>query len=162
MSETHDAFAAHDAYDPDGEWFVLSTTPFNARAAAASDGYRVQVIVPTLDGATEEPIEDVLEDGWYETFCLRLEDASSATRSDVSVPEPTVEREDGLVTVEFRFDHPNPRVAAESAKVLAEYVEGTYAEGVVPGFSYLPPVSELLARARDQGDGEGDRGPMPL
>jgi hypothetical protein len=164
MTETHDAFATHDAYERDGEWYELTTTPFDARAAPASDGYRVQVIVPTLDGATEEPVEDVLEDGWFETFRLRLDDADGATRADVSVPEPTVERDDGLAVVEFAFDHEEPRVAVETAKVLAEYVEGTYVEGIVPGFSYLPPVAGLLARARTQGDseGEGDRGPMPL
>ena len=118
--------------------------------------------MPTLDAATEEPVEDVLENGWFETLALRLEDAGGATRGDVEVPEPTVERRNGEVRVEWLLAHGDGARAAEAAKALVEYAEGTYVEGIVPGYSYLPPVADLIARARTEGDGEGERGPMPL
>ena len=159
---TDDAFAAHDAYEADGTDYALTTTPFDGRVAVDGEEYRVAVTMPTLDAATEEPVEDVLEDGWFETLSLRLEDAGGATREDIAVPEPTVERVGETVRVEWLVTHGDPRRAAEAAKALIEYAEGTYVEGIVPGYSYLPPVADLIARARTQGDGEGERGPMPL
>ncbi|MFW6045666.1 MAG: DUF5813 family protein, partial [Natronomonas sp.] len=55
--------------------------------------------------------------------------------------------------------------APEIAKAIGEFAEGTYVQGIVPGYVYQPPVSDLLSRARQtggEGEGEGDRGPMPL
>ena len=159
---TDDAFAAHDAYESDDGEYALTTTPFDGRVTVDDDEYRVWVTMPTLDAATEEPIENVLENGWFETLALRLADAGGATRTDVDVPEPTVERRNGEVHVEWLLAHGDGARAAEAAKALVEYAEGTYVEGIVPGYSYLPPVADLIARARTEGDGEGERGPMPL
>jgi hypothetical protein len=158
---TDDAFAAHDAYDTDGDEYVLTTTVFDGRVAV-DDEYRVSVTMPTLDAATEESIEDVLEDGWFETLSLRLEDAGSATRGSIETPEPTVERRNGEVHVEWPLAQDDGARAAEAAKALVEYAEGTYVEGIVPGYSYRSPVADLIAHARTEGDGEGERGPMPL
>src|SRR5699024_1299750 len=143
MDDTREAFAAHDAYDRDGNGFSLSTTPFEARIVAEGSDYELRVTVPTLDGAAEETVESVVEDGWFETFSLRVEDAPDATR--IAIPEPTVERVDDTVTVTFEFAHDDPVRAAEAAKILAEFVEGTYIEGVVPGYTYRPPVAGLLS-----------------
>ncbi|HET7324617.1 MAG TPA: DUF5813 family protein, partial [Halococcus sp.] len=71
-------------------------------------------------------------------------------------------RVDETVVIECAFIHDNPTRAAEAAKALIEYVEGTYVEGIVPGYSYLPPVADLLSRARQHGEGEGESGAMPL
>jgi hypothetical protein len=162
MTDDSEAFAAHDAYERDDEGFSLTTTPFDGRVEIEDSRYRVRVAVPTLDGATEETVDNVVEDGWFETLTLRLADAPGATRADIDVPEPTVERAEGTVVVEFAFVHGDPTRAAEAAKALIEYVEGTYVEGVVPGYSYQPPVADLLSRAREHGDGEGESGTMPL
>ena len=162
MDETADAFEAHDAYERDGEEFSLSTTPFDGRVAVEDSHYRVRVEVPTLAAATEESVAEAVADGWFETLALRLEDAPGATRADVEVPEPTVEQVGETVVVECEFVHENPERAAEAAKALLEYVEGTYVEGIVPGYSYLPPVADLLSRARRHGEGEGESGAMPL
>lgn len=161
MTDT-EAFDTHDAYERDGETFSLSTTPFEGRVMADNSRYRVTVEVPTLDGATEDAVDDVVEKGWFETFCLRLEDAPGTTRTHIDVPEPTVERVEKTVVIEFEFTHDNAARAAETAKTLIEYVEGTYVEGIVPGYSYLPPVADLLSRAREHGEGEGESGAMPL
>lgn len=156
-----EAFETHDAYERDGEAFSLSTTPFDGRVIVEDSRYRVTVEVPTLDGATEDAVDDVVEDGWLETLCLRLEDAPGATRADVDVPEPTVERAEETVVIECEFTHDDSARAAEASKVLIEYVEGTYVEGIVPGYSYVSPVADLLSRAREHG-GDGESGAMPL
>ncbi len=162
MTDTTEAFETHNAYEPQDGAFSLTTTPFEGRVAVEDSHYHVRVEVPTLTGATEESVADAVADGWFETFALRLEDAPGATRANVEIPEPTVERVDSRVVVECEFTHENPAHAAEAGKTLIEYVEGTYVEGIVPGYSYLPPVADLLSRAREHGDGEGESGAMPL
>jgi hypothetical protein len=159
---TDDAFATHDAYEPADDGYALTTTAFDGRATAEDDFYRVRVTMPTLDAATEEPVDEVVEDGWFETLSLRLADAAGATRADIDIAEPTVERRDEEVVVEWSFTHDDSARAAEASKALIEYAEGTYVEGIVPGYAYQSPVADLLARARTEGDGEGERGPMPL
>ena len=160
-----DGFAAHDAFEPDDDGFALTTVPFDSHAEATDAGYRIVVRVPTLDAATEETIAEAVRKGGFETFERRLADASGVTRAAVDVSTPTVERNGDTVRVAFAFEHDDPRGAADAAKALAEYVEGTYVEGIVPGYTYEPPVADLLARARrhgDEGGGDGPSGAMPL
>jgi hypothetical protein len=159
---TDDAFATHDAYESADDGYVLTTTPFDGRVVAEDELYRATVMMPTLDAATDEPVDEVVEDGWFETLSLRLEDAGSATHADIEVSDPTVERRDEAVFVEWTVSLGDATRAAEAAKALIEYAEGTYVEGIVPGYSYQSPVADLIARARTEGDGEGERGPMPL
>jgi len=158
MSSAERAFARHDAYSEDGDGYRLETTAFEGRVHV-DDGYRLVVRAPTLGAAVEEEVGPALQEGWFETFQLRLEDAPGAVRGHVELEELTVTSVDDEVVVEMAFEL-HPGRAPDVAKALAEYVEGTYMEGVVPGYSYRPPVSEMLARAR-QGEGD-DRGPMPL
>jgi hypothetical protein len=158
------AFSRHDAYSEDGDGFALDTTAFEGRVVLEDDGedavsYRLVVRAPTLEAAVEESVGQALREGWFETFELRLEDAPGAVREAVEVDDLTVTAVDGEAVVEMTFRLGAAR-APDVAKALAEYVEGTYMEGIVPGYSYRPPVSEMLARAR-QGE-DGDRGPMPL
>jgi hypothetical protein len=175
-----------NGFDRDGDAFRLTTTAFGARVAIDDDGstsggdgpatddgsgptrYRLTVRVPTLDAAAEEAVAEPVAEGWFETLTLRLEDAPDVTRTDVDVAEPTVGRTGEEVVVGFAVEHSSPKRAAAAAKALAEYVEGTYVEGVVPGYTYGPPVAGLLSRARGRGDGssdvdgDGERGAMPL
>lgn len=159
------AFADHRAFEREDDRFVATTTPFdNAVRVNETDGrtlrYRVRVRVPMLSTAVAgEAVAPVVEDGWFETFERRLEDASMATRIDV--PEPAVTRDGGEAIVDIAFEHGAPERAVEAAKALIEYVEGTYLEGIIPGYEYDSPVADLLAQARHSGNGD-DRGPMPL
>ncbi|MFC5972359.1 DUF5813 family protein [Halomarina salina] len=159
------AFDAHDAFDAGEEGYELETTAFGGRVTASeTDGwalrYSLTVRVPTLDAAVEEDVGPSLRDGWLETFELRLEDAPGTVRESVDVEAIDVETRgtDAVATFEFTFG--NADRAPEVTKAFAEYVEGTYMEGVVPGFTYRPPVANLLSRARQ--DEEGGSGPMPL
>ena len=77
-----------------------------------------------------------------------------ATRSDIDLETFDVERDGEDVYVTYGFEWDDPGRAADIAKTLVEYVEGTYVEGVIPGYEYESPVADLLDRA-SQGEGGG-------
>ena len=145
------AFEAHDAFERAGsEAFGLTTTRLDARVTAAETDdwelrYTLTVRAPMLSTAVVgEAVGPAVEDGWFDTYELRLEDATGAVRHG------------------FEFEWGNADRAPDIAKAIAEYAEGTYVEGVVPGYEYGPPVSDLLSSARQSDEGEGSSGPMPL
>ena len=154
------AFDYHDAFEPDGDGYIVTTTAFEGRVSAV-DGpeyyaaYTVTVRVPTLDGATADEVGDAVADGWFETFERRLEDAPQATRAAVDLDTFDVEREEEDIYVTFGFEWGNADKAAEIAKAFVEYVEGTYVEGVIPGYEYVEPVSNLVDTASQEGGGGG-------
>jgi hypothetical protein len=160
MSELPDrvgrAFRDHGSFAPAGEavWTV-TTTPFEARVAASPDtegriDYRVTVRVPVLSAVTNDEVAPVVEDGWAETFELRVVDVGGVTRAERD-PEPTVEREDDELVVRVAFADLDPRRAVDDAVALVDFVEGTYVQGVIPGYDYREPVTSLLGRARQMG-----------
>jgi hypothetical protein len=160
------ALESHDAFERDGEWFSVTTTKFDARVTAAETddwaiAYILEVRAPMLSTAAEGSVGSAVEDGWFDTYELRLEDATMAVRQDLAFDDQRVIEEAGDAVAIFEFEWGNADHAPGMAKAIAEYVEGTYMEGIVPGYEYGPPVSSLLSRAR-QSDSEGDRGPMPL
>jgi hypothetical protein len=167
------AFEGHDAFEPAGAdeaAYALTTTAFDARATAAPTDewalrYTLTVRAPTLEAAAEEAVGPHLREGWFETYELRLADAPGAVRDDVTLDDLTVRTEGGEAVAEFVFTFGNADRAPAVAKAMAEYVEGTYVEGIVPGFTYRQPVSDLLSRARDAAGGDeggNGSGPMPL
>jgi len=170
--DDHDAFAPASEADgasgneeEGGDGYRLSATAFDGGVDIQErDGprlrYRLTIRTPTLSAATEEEMGPNLEAGWFETYELRLEDAPGAVRGDVGLDDLTVRTEGGEAIAEFTLVTDVDRAPAV-ARAVADYVEGTYVEGVVPGFTYEPPVAELLNRARQAGDGDGT-GPMPL
>lgn len=160
------AFEGHDAFERDGERFAVTTTKFDGRVTAAeTDGwalsYVLEVRAPMLSAAAEGSVGPAVEEGWFETYELRLEDAPMAVKQDLAFDDQRVIEEGGDAVAIFEFEFENADRVPGMAKAIAEYVEGTYMEGIVPGYEYGPPVSALLSRAR-QSDSDGDRGPMPL
>lgn len=159
------AFEGHDAFEPDAEGYRLTTTAFEGVATAADApewrlAYTVTVRAPTLPAATADEVGDAVVDGWFDTLRRRLEDAPKATRTAVDLDEFTVERDGEEVVVTYRYELGNADTAARVAKTFVEYVEGTYVEGVVPGYEYEGTVADLLSQA--QTGGEGERGGTPL
>lgn len=157
MSEVETAFEGHRAFEYDADTGVATGTATNfeatVRASADGDGddraeFAVTVEVPTLSAATEEEVGDAVAEGWYETFELRMGDAYDVTR--VADGSHRVEREGRDVRVGFEFTAP-VRSGVDDAAALIDYVEGTYVQGTVPGYTYLPPVEGLLAAARRRG-----------
>lgn len=163
------AFEAHEAFErADDGGFSLTTTRLDARVTAVETDdralrYTVTVRAPMLSAAVvDEAVGQAVENGWFDTYELRLEDAVGAVRHDVDLEEYTVRSLDGEAVATFEFEWGNADQAPAIAKAIAEYAEGTYVEGVVPGYQYGPPVSDLISSARQGDDGEGSSGPMPL
>ncbi|WP_331234983.1 DUF5813 family protein [Natronorarus salvus] len=148
----------HDAFERVGAEHRVTTTPFEGRVTASegegATGFGVEVQVPTLDAVVEgESVPDVIEEGWLETFELRLADAHQATRR-LEALDPEVERDGEEVRVAFAFEESAER-GPEEAKALVEYVEGTWVEGIVPGYEYGEPAASLLGRAQQTYGGGG-------
>jgi hypothetical protein len=162
-----EVFEAHDAYTLTDGTASVKTTVFEgtvqAREADAewAERYVVSVTVPTLSSAVADHVGSAVESGWLDTFERRLEDAPKATRAAVDLEGFEVTASDGTVTVTYEFTSGTPATAAKIAKTFVEYVEGTYVEGIVPGYDYQPPVSDLLQQAQSGGS-EGERGGTPL
>jgi len=156
------ALDAHDAFESSDGGYRLTTTEFDGHLTVAeteewANRYTLTVRAPMLSTAVEGAVGPDLEDGWFDTFGLRLEDAPGAVRDDVDLTDLDVSRNDGTAVVTFTFEWGNADRAPEIAKALGEYVEGTYMEGVIPGFDYREPVASMLSAAS-----QGERGGTPL
>jgi hypothetical protein len=153
------AFADHDAFDrADDDTFVSTSTPFDGRVTVGESSGRitfdVTVSVPMLDAVVDGEVADVVEEGWYETFALRMEDAGDVTRGDHDLAVD-VRCEGDAAVVEASFSDLNERRGVDDAAAIVDYAEGTYVQGVIPGYDYRDPVTSLISRARDAAGGSG-------
>lgn len=155
------ALAEHAAYERDETGHELTTTVFDTVVETDEAGkngetrYRVVVRLPTLDAVVEgETVAEVVEDGWFETLELRLDDPTQVMAGRSAV-ETDVSRAGSEVRVEMSFASARPERAAENAKSLAEFVEGTWVQGIVPGYDYGEPAASLLDRASQNYDEGG-------
>lgn len=151
------AFGDHGSFERDGDGWVSTTTAFDGRVRAepADEGrirFTVTVRVPTLSAVTADEVADVVADGWADTFERRAVDVGGVTRKDRDF-DPTVEREGDEITVTYALADINERRGVDDAGALIDFVEGTYVQGVIPGYEYTAPVSDLLSAARQQGGG---------
>lgn len=158
------AAAEREAFEPAAEGYHVQTTNFDARVTARpanewATAFTVTVDVPTLPSVVSGTVGDAVAEGWRDTFERRLAEAPKATRATVDLDEFRVESGDDALTVVYEFSFGDAGQGLDVAKTLVEYVEGTYVEGVVPGYEYEGPVADLLSEA-SQGDGE--RGGTPL
>ena len=164
--EAREAFEAHGSVTESDEGFAVESTVFDG-FLTASEGpewkhtYTVTVYVPTLGEATADEVGRAVEESWRETFERRLEDAPQSTRSSVEIHDFEVEDLGGELQITYSFEWGDPGRATEIGKTFVEYVEGTYVEGIVPGYEYEPPVSDLLSSA-SQSEGDAKRGGTPL
>ena len=160
----------HDAFDPAADGYELTTTVFDATVTAdAAEGNRdgaftVTVSLPTLDAAvTGETVAQVVEDDWFEALQRRLESVFRVAHTDTH-DEPTVVRDGEEVRVTLEYVAWDAREGVDDAKALVEFVEGTFAEGIVPGYEYEGPAAALLSNATQRGQeaSEGSSGGMPM
>jgi len=135
--------------------YESTTTPFDARVAVEADGadlrFEVAVEVPMLSETVEGDVAGVVEDGWYETFERRIAEVGGITRGEQHL-DPTVRREDGRAVVEASFAEVNERRGVDDAGAFVDFVEGTYVQGVIPGYDYVEPTAALLSKARGRGE----------
>ena len=157
------AAGANESIESRGDdGYAVTTTAFEGTVEVDADGdaavFRVSVAVPMLDAVTEDEVASVVEDGWFETFELRIDDVDGAIRgSDAAVSVRRADDE-AIVAAELR-DLDATRAAADAVAVV-EYVEGTYVEGIIPGYEYTDPVTGLVQEATDAAG--GSEGGTPL
>ncbi|RQG91382.1 hypothetical protein EA462_05260 [Natrarchaeobius halalkaliphilus] len=149
---------SHDAFDQSDEDYTLTTTVFDTTVTAVDTNsgrgsrFLITVTLPTLDAAVaNETVAPVVEDGWFETLERRLEDAFTVSHTDTH-EKPTVDRDATDVRVTLEYVAGNARDGVEDAKALIEYVEGTFAQGIIPGYDYRGEAETLLGNAQSRGD----------
>jgi len=159
-AEVAAAFDNHDSLTTRDGSGVVTTTAFDGTVTAdtgeATTAYTVTVVVPTIESATSGEVGDAVAADWVRTLRRRLEDAPTATRAAVDLDSFEVETRDDTVHVEYGFSYTSPARAARIATAFVEFVEGTYVEGIVPGYEYESPVADLLSQA------SGEKGGTPL
>lgn len=150
------AFRDHGSFEAvDDDRFRSTSTAFEGEVAAepADDGrirFDVTVRVPMLDEVTEDEVAPVVEEGWYETFVLRVEDVGAITTADRDL-SPTVSEAGEEAVVEVSLADLDERRGVDDAAAFVDFVEGTYVQGVIPGYDYTDPVASILAEARRAG-----------
>jgi len=163
-SRARRAVRTHDSFERRSEGrYAVTATVFDADVEVGGrDGnavFAVEVRVPMLDAVTDDRVAPVVEDGWFDTLSLRLEDVDGVLRGtdDVAVD---VERLGDEAAVRVELADIDATRGADDAVAVAQYVEGTYVEGVIPGYDYTEPVTQLLRRATDAAG--GTEGGTPL
>jgi len=145
MTDIEQELADHGRFARADGAFAPTTNDWDATVAVDGETVEIAVVVPTLDAATNDDVAEVVEDGWYDTFERRVRDADSVTlAADVDVR--SVGREGGDITVEIAFT-PRSGKAADDALALVNYVEGTWFQGVIPGYDYVGRVERMRQQA---------------
>lgn len=159
----HDAFAAADEQDR----YVATATPFEGVVAAEpGDGGRIRfdvtVRVPMLDATTADDVAPVVEEGWYETLERRLDTIGGGVLAGDHDPEPavaeTTHEGDRVAEVTTSFEDIDPNRGVDDAAAFVDFVEGTYVQGVIPGYDYVDPVAGIIAEARRAAGSDGIEG----
>lgn len=151
--EGHDAFDTEALRDNYGI-FSLTTTPFDAAVRISADGsrisFRVSVETPTLNAVVRgEEVAPVVQEGWFETFERRVSDIAGVTKGDIEPPTVSIDEATENVEVEAQFTTDHYPTGISDAKAIIDYIEGTYVQGIIPGYEYREPASCLLDRAHD-------------
>ena len=157
------AAATNESLEPrDDGGYTVTTAAFDGTVEIGADGgtivLTVTATVPMLDAVTEESVASVVEEGWFETFELRMADIDGAIRG--GDPDVSVRQVGNEVVVEAELRDLDATRAVADAVAVVEYVEGTYVEGIIPGYEYTAPVTQLIQRAADAAG--GSEGGTPL
>mgnify|MGYP006294282923 CR=1 FL=1 len=91
--------------------------------------------------------EDFEEQYDKRTFERRIEDVSGVVEAPMD--EPAVQRDGDVIRIETRIavgDHAKP----DEILAAANYIEGTWVEGIIPGYDYDDRVQAIRNRARQQ------------
>ncbi len=147
------AFRSHPSFESsEPATFTSVTTPFDGVVTAEQQEnghirFVVRTTVPLLNAVTEDDVADVVEDGWYETFELRVADIGGIFKTTRDL-DPTVTRHADSVVVEAAFTDINEQRGVADAGAVIDFVEGTFVQGIIPGYEYTEPVSEIIDQAR--------------
>ena len=134
------ALAGHDAFDRDGEAFLVRTTAVEGRVHVEERSVglvlAVTATVPTIDAVVaDETVAPVVQEGWLETFERRLEDVGGVTRGGPAPPTATLEP----------LDSPTPTGTPASSAVTdpsSTAIDGT-TDATGPGFGIAGTLSGI-------------------
>ncbi len=158
LEEVRAAFERDHEFERAGDSYRLTSTPFTLIVRCNTDStgalaYTVETRVPSLDAAVaDERISDALLEGWAEPMEQRLTDVHQATSLDEVDVSCAWDRERFTATFRFRR-HARAPAPLEEIRAIAGYVEGTYLQGTIPGYTYRSPVDDLLEKARERASG---------
>ena len=145
------AFRDHEMFAGTDGRFEATTTAFDAVVEAIENegriDYAVEVRAPSLSAAVDGDVAAVVEEGWLETLELRVADADGVVRGDHEL-DPTVRLTGTEVVVDVSFTDIDERRGVDDAAAFVNYVEGTYVQGIIPGYDYTGPVARLVDRAQ--------------
>lgn len=138
--------------------YTLTTTAFEGvvEVEPVDEGrirFAITVRVPGLNAVTEGEVAPVVEDDWYRTLRLRVEDVGGIARGDHDW-QPELSRDDsgsGEIRIQTELTEIAERRGVADSRAFIDFVEGTYVQGIIPGYEYTEPVSEILSKARQQG-----------
>lgn len=140
------AFESHGRFVHEkDDVFELAGLDFEAWVRVGTEEIVLVQELPMLDATVVgESVAPVVEDGWFDTFERRVEDVTNVTNVDLR--EPSIDREGELIHLEIRF--PAEAGGPEEAIAAANYIEGTWVEGIIPGYEYDETVQSIRSRAR--------------
>lgn len=147
------AFRDHDAFERiESGVYASTTTSFEATVEVHDREtgdleFHVTVRVPMLSAVTEADVASVVEDGWYETFELRVRDPSGVFRADRSL-DPEVTTVDDEIVINATIVDADERRGVDDVGAFIDFVEGTFVQGIIPGYEYTEPVTYILSDAR--------------
>lgn len=145
------ALDAHAAFDQSAAGYRLATLTVDAVVTPTAEAVTIRVVVPSLEVTVKnEVVPAVVVAEWFETFKRRLEAGYEVARRPAASPVE-VDRGGNEVTVTYRIEPGDPAVTVADAKAIAEFVQGTYVQGAIPGYDYGPPLGDLLSGAWDAG-----------
>ena len=160
MADPEAAFENSEGFVGCADGFRAVDTPFDAHVRLVEQDestveYVLDCQVPSLDAVVEgDTLSDALLDGWAETMARRLGDAGHATSLEALEVDCSWDRDQFEVV--FRIHRPVDR-APPIADLLAlvGYLEGTYLQGLIPGYSYQEPAAGMLEQAERRGRADG-------
>jgi hypothetical protein len=143
--------------------YVVTSTTFDAELQVQTDDshlvFDIELKIPMLDAATKQDVPEVVENGWLDTFSLRMEDAASATRGQDALTIETTQDED-VAVVRAEIKDIDAKRAVDDCVSVVEYAEGTYVEGIIPGYDYTGIVGGLVEKATETGGGTSGGPPL--
>lgn len=150
MTDGHaSAFEAHPRFErrEDGV-YALEQMDFEAWVRIDEGAVVLVEEVPTLDATVVgETVAPVVAEGWLETFERRIEDVSGVVEAPMD--EPEVHRDGDVIRIETRIAV-GDRGKPDEVLAAANYIEGTWVEGIIPGYEYDDRVQAIRNRARQQ------------
>lgn len=155
----------HAGFKAETTGYQYDRTPFENHLHVTADKIELQIELPTLDTVVaDQSVPDVVEEGWQSTLRRRLGNVSHALPTDRSI-EPEWKANDRVITVTYRFVPTRRDQPTEEIIAVYDFVEGTYLQGIIPGYEYNDPIAGMIAKASARGDSEestADRGGTPL